>query len=168
MTVDLGPIRAQVETDLGDPALEKLYNAAREAVDELLGPVGPILVRRTPSGPLLGLPQRAVEILTVVENRVELEAGDWFLRPSGLLLERIGRMRWHGRVDVTFQPMPDTARRDQAVVSLIKLELVHNPGVVSFKFGSFSESYAQQGGMSYAEERQAILDGLQADGGMIR
>jgi hypothetical protein len=64
--------------------------------------------------------------------------------------------------------MPDTARRDQAVVSLIKLELVHNPGVVSFKFGSFAESYAQQGGLSYAEERQAILDGLLTDAGMIR
>lgn len=168
MSVDLAPIRAQIETDLGDPDLEKLYNAAREAVDEVLGPVGPILVRRMPSGPLLGLPQRAVEILTVVENRSELEAADWFLRPSGLILERIGRFRWHGRVDVTFQPMPDTARRDQAIVGLIKLDLVHNPGVVSVKFGSFAETFAQQGGMSYAEERKAILDGLLADEGMFR
>ena len=166
--MDLAPIRAQIETDLGDPDLEKLYNAAREEVEEVLGPIGPIMTRKTPSGPLLGLPQRAIEILSVVENRVALESADWLLRPSGLILERIGRFRWHGRVDVTFQPLPDTGRRDQTIVALIKLDLTHRPGVESIRFGSYAETFGQRGSLGYAGERKAILDALVADEGMFR
>lgn len=163
MTADLAPLRARVETDLGDPALQSLLAAAREAVDERLGPIGPLMERRTPSGPLLRLSQRAVEILTVVENRVALEAADWLLRPSGHILERVGRLRWHGRVDVTYQPLPDTARREQGAIALVKLEIRHDPGIVSAKFGSWAETYTTQGGLSYEEQREAILCAL-ADG----
>lgn len=168
MTADLAPVRARIETDLGDPALQALLNAAREAVDERLGPIGPITERRTPSGPLIGLSRRAVEILTVVENRVTLTSDDWHLRPSGRILERVGRMRWHGRVDVTFQPLPDAARREQTAIALVKLEILHNPGIASAKFGSWAETYSQQGGLSYAEEREAILCALDDDDGMFR
>jgi hypothetical protein len=168
MTADLAPIRARIETDLGDPALQSLYTAQQEAIDERLGPVGPLTVRRTPSGPLLGLPRRAVEIISVVENRVALETSDWLLRPSGLILERIGRLRWLGRVDVAFQPLPDTARREQAAIALIKLELTHNPGLAGAKFGSWAETYSQQGGQSYEQAREEILCTLEDDVGMFR
>lgn len=168
MTVDLTPIRARLETDLGDPALEALYNAQRETVDELLGPIGPITEHRTPAGPLFGLSRRAVEVLEVIENRVALEAEDWRLRPSGLLVERLGRMRWHGEAAITYQPLPDAALREQTIVALIKLELAHNPGLVSAKFGSWAESYAQPGGKTYGEQRADILSALVANDGMFR
>ena len=140
MTVDLAPIRARVETDLGDPALQSLLAAAREAVDERLGPIGPLLERRSPAGPLLQLSRRAIEILTVVENRVALEPAD-------------------------YQPLPDTARRDQAAIALVKLEIRHDPGIVSAKFGSWAETYSTQGGLSYEEQREAILCALEDDAG---
>jgi hypothetical protein len=167
MPADLAPIRARIETDLSDPALQSLLAAAREAVDERLGPVGPVSERRSPSGPLIRLSRRAVEILAVDEHRVALEPADWLLRSSGRILERVGRRRWYGLVDVTYQPLPDTARREQASIALVKLEIRHDPGIASAKFGSWAESYTTQGGLSYEEEREAILCSLVDDTGGI-
>jgi hypothetical protein len=167
MTVE--ELRTLIETDLPPEALAVLLNAATEAIDGRLGTIGPMMEARRPSGPILILARRAIEILSVVENGVELDATHYSLRPSGTVLERIKGRRWRGRVVVTYQPLPDTARRSAATAQLVRLEIDNHPGVTSFKFGSFAESYSQgAAGDSYAVRREEILSALCDDEGFVQ
>jgi hypothetical protein len=165
--VTVEELAAILDADVPTEALRVLLNAAQETVEERLGSIGPLTETHRPSGPLIGLARRALEVLAVVERRVALDPSAYVLRPSGRILERAHPHRWHGPVEVTYQPYPDTGRRDGAIEALVRLDINHNPGVVGFKFGSFSETYAQQGGLSYEDEREGILTALLSDGGFV-
>lgn len=166
MTLDVAGLRLQFETDLVDATLAGMLGAAYEAIEDRYGPIGPVTETRRPSGNLIGLGRRAIEILSVVENDVPLEAVDWFLRPSGRILERASG-RWRGPVVVTYQPASDVLERDRVAAALVKLEAEHRPLVTSVKFGSWSESY-DQGASTYEGKREAILCSLRPDTGLIR
>lgn len=157
-------LRALVETDLPEAALAVLLGEAGELVDEALGPFGPVEETRHPSGPLLGLSRRAVEVLAITERDVAVEAEDYRLRPSGLVVERV-RGRWHGKVTIRYQPYPDTGRRQAATADLIRLHIDFHPGLTAARFGSWSESYSTNA--DYRAGRDAILAALVGDEGFI-
>ena len=166
MTVDVAGLRLQVETDLGDTALTGMLAAAYEAIEDRYGPIGPVTETRRSAGNLIMLGRRAIEILSVVENGVPLEAVDWFLRPSGRMIERASGT-WKGKVVIESQPASDALGRDRVAVALVELEASHRPLVTSVRFGSWAEAY-DQGAAKYEDEREGILASLRPRGGLIR
>jgi hypothetical protein len=166
VTVEVADLRAQLETDLVDETLTGMLAAAYEAIEERYGPIGPVTETRRPAGALLMLSRRAIEILSVVENDVPREAVDWFLRPSGRILER-ATGTWYGQVVVEYQPASDALARDRVAIALVKLEADHKPLVTSVRFGSWAEAY-DQGSAKYEEEREGILASLRPSRGLIR
>lgn len=167
MPLGVTDIRSLIETDLPNERIEAMIAAAYEAIDERYGPLGPVTEARRMAGPLLPLGGRAVEVLEVVENGTPLEAVDWFLRPSGTIVERRNALAWRGKVDVTWQPYAQAKERDRVAGGLVKLEVAHQPLVTSVRFGSWSESY-DQGSAAYEEERERILCSLSSFQGLIR
>jgi hypothetical protein len=157
-------LRAFVETDLPEAALTILLGEATELVEERFGPFGPLTETRHPSGPLLGLSRRAVEVLSVTEGDVAVDAADYALRPSGRIVERVVG-RWRGKVVVRYQPFSDAARRSATTADLVRLHIEFHPGLTAARFGSWSESYATDA--TYAARRDAILAALEEDEGIL-
>jgi hypothetical protein len=165
MTLDLAALKVHLGDDvtLSDDTLEMLLDAAREAVDDFVGPVGDAEAHARPSGPLLPLPRRALSIVSVVERDVVLNPLDYALRPSGSVLVRLDTgpspsSRWSGRVDVIYVAVPDLAAREAAMVALVQLDASRQtPGLVSQRIGDWEESYASPADGEYLAARQEIL-----------
>jgi hypothetical protein len=173
VALTVADVRQHVTTALLDPALQRLIDAAYEAIVGRIGPTGADTeVHRAGSGPLLMLNRAAASITSVTEDAtgapVVLNALDYALRPSGSLLERLDTgpnpaSRWRGRVDVVAVPLADAAERDRVVIALVKLDVTHNPGVTSERIGDWEESFADNSAMNYDLEREAILDSMLLD-----
>jgi hypothetical protein len=119
------------------------------------------------NGPLLMLNREALAITTVTENGVLLDPLDYQLRSSGKVVERLRtgphpRSYWAGRVDIAYTPLTDVAARDRIAIALVKLDLTHNPGIVSESIGDYAATYAPRSGgaANYDLEREAILESL--------
>lgn len=176
MTLALDELRQHIETDLEDDALQRLLDAAYQAIDEYAGVEGDVSeYLRAGYGDLLFLSRRALSITSVIERDVTLAASDYELRPSGLQLRRLTTgthpsTRWHGRIDVTYTALADDAERDRVAIELCKLDVTHEPGLASQTLGAWSETYqtgtAQTGG--YSDQRAAILASLYVGAVMMR
>lgn len=181
LTVD--EFRGYVETALEDADVQRLLDAAEQAILRYAGPylatsgaddsVNELF--RPVHGPLLPLSRRASRIDTVIENAdgaspLTLAADDYELRSSGYTLRRLHtgtnpRYWWWGRVDVTYAPFDDAASREIVQLALVKLDIAFNPALAAYTTGSDSETY--QTGKSYPELRDEILATLSESVGVF-
>lgn len=176
VTVD--EFREHVETTLGDDAIQRLLDAAAEAIIERAGPTvedsGAMQSRVetfTPTGDRLMLSERAESIVSVSEQAhyatpTELETDDYELSASGYVLRRLtggttSSSRWRPLVSVTYAPYSDLGSRAVVQIELAKLDIASNPGLASQSVGSWTESYVND--RSYAQQRADILAALHAD-----
>ena len=161
--------REHVTTSLGDEPLQRLLDAAAEAIVAVMGPyltdgtIDEIITPRGP-GPLLRLSRRAESIDEIIEGTTTLAADDYQLRSSGYILRRLDTgtnpaSYWRNRVYVTYLPQSDLAERDRVQLELVKLDLAYQPGITQETIGSWSETLAQ-GDRTYQVERAAILASL--------
>jgi hypothetical protein len=143
--VDVATLRTHVETDLLDPAVQRLLDDADAAIVARYGPnTGNITVdlQGAPFGeawPGLGIdrllfPNRAVTaVVSITEYRVRedptgvlLDATDYRLLYGGMAIERLttgpnGRSTWGERVVITYTPDAQTARRILLEIDLVRL-----------------------------------------------
>lgn len=174
--LDVDQLRGFVETSLGDDVLEVWLDAAYEAIDAVAGPAGDssgdtgaVTEVITPGpGDLLMLSRPATAISAVTETcygtDTALELADVDLVTTQLVRRvRTGpnpSPRWRGRVEITYERLPDANERDRVAVALVQLDVNHNPGVTSEELGDWSATYANNSAMNYSLERQAILASL--------
>jgi hypothetical protein len=172
--------REHQSTALGDPALQDYIDAAEAAIVGRYGPIAEFTDRRgdpgRPGGTYLYTSRRVGTITSVTERYgdvlgitdVVMNTNDYTLLPDGLTLRREytgahPAQRWTEVVVVVYTPYDDTASRLRVAIALVKLDLAHNPGIVSESIGDYSATYAPRtaGAANYDEERDAILSTLQ-------
>ncbi|HEU4571462.1 MAG TPA: hypothetical protein VFR93_02160 [Candidatus Limnocylindrales bacterium] len=164
-----------VPNSLDTDALQRLLDAAQEAIDTRIGALysvgsgdeqGQAREILTVHGDLLLLSRRALSIDEVIEGHftpTTLAANDYELLPDGQTLRRLATgthvaYRWAHRVNVLYTPLSDVASRELAQINLVRLELTFNPALKAYTTGNDSETYVE--GKSYAELREDILDSL--------
>lgn len=177
MTLSLAEIRALVDTELGDAALQVLVDSAYEAIDQRLDPDnGTATELLTARGDRIMLARPATEITTISEYwfagsvpRV-LAADDYELLPSGQTILRLWTgttpaYRWLGRVRVDYVTRPASNLRDSVASQLVALDIIPT-GVSEVSIGSYSERYDNKKS-TYAEQREAILGTLRPEGVLL-
>ena len=163
--MDVAALKEHLPEDLTleDEALGRLLDAAREAVDERLGPIGDVTERFNlrPRHYYVRLSRRAMSITSVTEADIELVDDDYLLHASGRMLGRLGTS-WGTPVAVTYTPVPDLALRETAMIALVKLDISHSPGLVRQEIEGWSETYRIAGdiGNTYTQAREDILASL--------
>jgi hypothetical protein len=165
-------LREHVTTALGDDALERLLDAAEQAIATIAGPVGDLTEIRDGGGSYIFLPRPASEIDTVTEwlgysSERALDEDDYSLRSDGISLRRLttgpnASAYWVGPVEVVYTPLDDVAARQAVQLALVRLFLDHHPGVTSESIGDWSETFASNSVWNYALERDGILATLRA------
>lgn len=169
-------LRQFITTALSDSALQALLNAAVAAINDVLGEPGEVVeVQTRISGDLLPLARRAGSITSVVEgdgaSPVTLAGNDYELSSTRRYLRRLTtgtnpRWQWRTRVRTTYVPVDDTADRARAAVALVKLDIVHNPGLAAQSIGTWAEQYTSNSAFNYELERASILSSLETVAGV--
>lgn len=158
-----------IETTLSDSTLQKLLDAAFAAIEDEVGPAGETDELLTAHGDLLKLNRRVASITSIVERNpytpVTLADDDYEISRSGRILTRLRTGTnpatcWQGRVKATYVPVDDTAERIRVAVALVKLDIVHSPGLASQTIGTWSEQYTSNSAFNYTLERLSILASL--------
>lgn len=165
--------REHQATALGDPALQRLIDAAEGAITRRYGSLAGLTERRRGGGLFLFLSRPASSITSVTErygdplgiSSVVLDATDYTLLPDGQTLRReyTGTHptdRWTEDNVVVFVPADDSAERIRVVIALVKLDLTHNPGITDERIGDWGETYANNSVMNYGLEREMLLESL--------
>ena len=166
-------IKAHVETDLTDAALQELIDAAEQDIDTAHGALA------TQTDELLGKkslnlwPTRPITTVTSITETVGatdtvLSADDYKLLHGGRQIERLStgtnpRIEWGDRVKIVYAPEDETARRKGILVKLVKFDLAYN-GLASEKVGDYSSQSISQ---ITTDERARILSGLARFGGFV-
>ena len=162
---------------LSDGTLQTLLDAAMTAIVNEIGPPGETDELITVHGDLLMLSRRAASITSIVERHgwipVTIAADDYEVSRSGRLLTRLRTGTnpswcWRGRVKPTYVPVDDTAERIRVAVGLVKLDIVHNPGLPAITIGTWTEQYTSNSAFNYEVERAAILASLTSGEAGIR
>lgn len=169
MTLTVDDLRQHVTSELEDEALERVLEAAYEAIDDYAGAEGSIRELLTAGpGDLLMLSRSAESVTSVSEGRstpTVLATNDYELIGNQLLR----RLRdgthpasgWVSRpVDVVYVPMADMMTRDRVAIDLVKLETTFAPGLASQRLGEWAESYAASDAADYRAQRAGILASL--------
>jgi hypothetical protein len=179
-------LRQHVTSSLPDAALQRLLDAAGQAITARAGNIGTISDTRVGGTGLLQLSRRASAIVDVEEvywlerfepadlralvfseyvwaSAVTLDPSDYDLAASGFWMQRMADGTnpaeiWGQAVRITYTAFDDTAERIRVQLELVKLDLASKPGVTSEQIGTWTEQYAPSG--TYAEAREAILRSL--------
>lgn len=169
-------LREHVETPLGDDALQRLLDAAEEAIIARAGAPGARTVVFGGGFRFLSLPRPASAITSIVESSGDtsrtLVADDYELRPDGYLIERLNtgtypRTYWWSTVEVTYTPVDDTATREEVQIGLVELAVTSKRGLTGQTIGSWSEQYANNAQWNAEAEREALLSRLNVSLGMV-
>jgi hypothetical protein len=172
MTLTVGDLRKHVTTNLVDPALQKLLDAAYAAIANRVGSAGAVTEFADGGYPTLILDRQAASITSVTETvggtAIVLAANDY--RVSGYVLTRLNtgtnpRTIW-GPTETLYVPPVDDAESDRVAIGLVRLDLTHNPGLTAEKIGDWEETYADNSAMNYGLEREVLLGSLVADSPM--
>ena len=172
-TLSITELKAQVETDLSDTALQQIIDAAESDIDGYAGPSSAYTVEYDPELlPVLRLPVETSAIVSATEytgaasepTKTALAADDYELSDDGWDLRRLSdgtnsRDTWGWHVVVVLTPTAEMARRKQAAVGLARLEIIHT-GYSAEKSGDWSATTAD-----LRMERSRILSRL--DGALI-
>lgn len=166
MTLTVGDLRGYITSGLTDPALQKLLDAAYEAIGHQSGAAGAVTEFAVGGYSTLILDRQASAITSVTERiggvDVVLAANDY--RHSGYVLTRLDtgtnpRSTWADTTTV-YDPVVDAAEWDRVAVALVELDLNYSPGVTSERIGDWEETKADNSAMNYAIERETILASL--------
>lgn len=165
--MDVAALKEHLPEDLTleDEALGRLLDAAREAVDERIGPIGDVTERfiRRGRGPLIRLARRALAIVSINEGTTTLDPAEYALSANGRVVERLGSWWWWpGPVAITYTPVSDLALRETTMIALVKLDISNSPGLVRQEIEGWSETYRIAGdvGNTYSAAREDILASL--------
>lgn len=173
---DLTPaeFREHHPTDLVDTALQRLIDAAEQAIATRYGSLAPLTEVRRGGGSLLFLSRRAASITSVTERYGDplgvtnqpLDPTDWTLLPDGMTLRReyAGALHpadiWQADTVVAYTPADDQAERTRVTIALVQLDVNNNPGLTAETVGDWSQTYADNSAMNYGLERDAILNSM--------
>jgi hypothetical protein len=154
-------VRAHVETDLEDPALQRLIDDAVAAMEARAGVGGPQvvpyqLVGRSPSLWLLD-PATAVSQVREGYRYAELTVVDpatYTLLINGYKLARVDGVAWQPWVEVTSTVALDTARRDRVTIDLVHLALQYS-GLSHETSGDYTANP-----LDYQQERERLVSEL--------
>lgn len=155
-------LRQHVETDLGDPALQRLLDDAYTAIRERAGTLDPVTARYIGNGDSviwLGGRVATLPFTSVVEDTVVLVVDvDYRVLYGGRGLERIdssGKVRAWGRdVLITYTKANDEAKRKRVAIDLCKLALQFD-GTQGYSAGDY-----RQENPDYQRAREQVLRGL--------
>lgn len=179
LTVD--ELREHVNSGLDDDALQRLLDAAEEAIVARAGASGARTEIVGGGYRLISVarPIDTAETVTITEQSpygsdtvTTLAADDYLIRPGGLLIERLvtgtnARRTWYGHVSITYTPVSDDAMRAEVQLDLVRLALAYNPLLTGQTIGSWAEQYAANSAWNSSTEREAILSRLDVGLGMV-
>lgn len=163
----LAEARTHITTALVDAALQRLLDAAEDAITDAVGPVGAVTeVMNAGPGRLLMLSRHASAITSISEDTgtpIGLNANDYAITGSGRMVTRLytganPSYWWRGRVTVVYTAVSDVNRRKVAQLALVQLDIDFNPATASERIGDWTETYKTDA--SYIEQRDEILAGL--------
>jgi hypothetical protein len=165
--VDLTTLKTFVETDLADPALQLILDAAEEDLTKAVGPEGGMIEDRAMWGQADFWTERPIGSITSITETddagtvVTLVAADYRLHPGKMRVTRLAtgtnpNTGWTGRVTLSYQPA-DLAARNRAIVQLVELDLAFRPGLRSENIGDHSMSQED-----YTVSRSRIIASAQS------
>lgn len=162
--MDVAELRDHIETDLPDPALQRILDAEQEAVDRVsspsvvtdrfdcLGTLRLVLTRQAASISRIGWRRR------LDEEEIELAEDDYRFEAPFELFRLPGGTnpapRWVGRISVDYLPEADSEDRDRVLIALVRLSLAYE-GLTATKVGDESISH-----LDYSAEREKLLGSL--------
>lgn len=172
-------VREHITTTLGDTALARLIDAAKDDINARLGDDDDeaVEVYRPTNTSVLFLRRWAGEISAISEHwdrylmpgtyewpfgsmqDIELDPSDYDF-DRNVLQRRFDGLnpsyRWGDVITVTYTGRGTEAIRARALIALVKLDINYEPGLNAKTVGAVSRSYRGQ----YAQERANILDSL--------
>lgn len=176
MILTVNELREHVTTDLGDDALQRLLDAAEEAIVARAGAPGVRTELAAGGYRFLTLGRPAASITSVVETVGEsdttLATDDYQIGWGEMVLERLRtgtnpRSRWGDQTSVVYTPVDDDATREKVQIDLCKLAIASNPGLAAQAIGDWREDYVNNSAWNVASEREAILAQLDVSVGMV-
>lgn len=157
-------VREHIDTDLLDPAIQRLLDDASAAIVERFGAhSGPLTEAVEGGGGLLFLSRPALSLTSLTEanglTSTLLAANDWRSWYGGYAIERLNSGTnaaeiWGERTTVVYTPVPDTAIRTAVELELVRLAIRHE-AVAAKSIGDWSET-----SLPYVEERERLLSQL--------
>ena len=173
-----------VETDLPRTALQRIIDDADAAIIERFGAHADYTITEdvTPTtGSTLLFPRHRVASVTTiteyegplfdVETETELDDSDYRLENGGRAIRRLSSgdnaaTVWGDRVEMTYTPVADNARRIRVTLDLCQLALTYRGSIKTETAGDY------EGGSSltpdaYQKERERLLSELAPTGGIV-
>lgn len=144
-------IREQVQTDLSNAALKKIYDAELKRIEVKVGKNTGVLETKFAAGLVDMFTQRPIGTITSIKERatpdatqVTLAADDYrTFGPRGLRRLATGTNAasyWGQEVEVTYNPIDDIDRRNLALVELVRIA-VEERAIASEKDGDYEAKY---------------------------
>lgn len=174
LTVD--QLRLHITTALSDAALQRLLDAAEQAIVNYAGSPGDVTELIDGGNRRIALTRQAVTITSITETPysgppVTLAADDYRIRAEGYVLERLHtgtnpRSWFHGLVTVIYAASSQDALRELVQIELVKLDVFLDPALRSHSIGDFSETFSAD--KSPDQLRDEILARLTPEPGGIR
>lgn len=161
-TLTVAQLRAHVETDLIDDAVQRLIDAAEEEIASKVGPAASATEYKEGDSKVIFLMRSAASITSITEEVGEdittLVAADYRLE-GGKMLRRLTTGTnpaevWQGHVTVTYVPTGETTRRLTATIDLVRLAVQYK-ALSSESVGDYSASMG-----AYDAEKARILASL--------
>lgn len=156
-------LKELVETDLDDPALQRLLDDAEDEILRLFGEHSSQVDYLQGGEEYLFLTRVAGSISEIVESigdtDTALETDDYESYYGGRALRRLSdgtnqRTTWGERLKVTYTPSDDTNIRNRVQADLVKLAIQYD-ALKSEKAGNYSRTV-----VDYEAERESILSRL--------
>ena len=162
---------------LDDESLQLLLDFAEAEIDRYAGPTSTVTEVYEGGGRLLALKRRAASIVSITETTYpsyvvdDLATDDWYARPDGYVVERIGggtvsRYHWRDRVTVTYVPEDDRDIRKGVQADLVALATNYQPGLTSETVGAWTTQVASNSVWNESTQRVSILSRLTEGGRM--
>jgi hypothetical protein len=171
LTVD--EVREHVETDLSDPALQRIIDAGDAEIVDRLGPLDSQIEVLPGGGEYLHLARQASAVTTGVEQLmteglglqdVDLQADDFELDADGYRVRRAfdgtnPSYTWRGKVTITYVPKDTEARRKLLLAKLVQLD-VNYQGLEADSVGDARTQYMKD----HSAQRNSLFAQMGAGG----
>lgn len=170
----LAQVRENIESDLGDDAMNRLIDASDAEIIRKLGPLATQPETHEGGSRYIHLARAASAIVSVSERYNTLGAGyttlnlssnDYRLLPDGRKVERLsdgtnGADRFQGEVSIVTTPLDTTAERVNLLLKLVTLELNYTGHLIQ----SAGDHRVQPGPQAYADEKASLFRSLSTAG----
>jgi hypothetical protein len=184
----LDRVKERVSTDLTDPELQRIIDAANQEIIDRYGPhpdsTQPITVtqrglvrmldvtRPIDTGQTIVITEFVGSGWTVEESTV-MASNDYRVWYRGRTLERLAtgttpRVRWGHRVVLTYTPQNDGDQRQEVIIQLTSLAISQRGGgagsIRSLQVGDVKTEWADS---AYQKQREALLSSLAPRKGLL-